>query len=132
MVVVLQLVGEIVVEGVGVAVAGAERFLVLVGRSVLHRGIVRDIVGGQTIEAVITLPVIFQTTFNLETKALDDVPVESRIGIPCAADPLGIIVGDRFKRRGVVTIVLLLVSALDRRGDRNRGVRDSVLETSVT
>ena len=96
MVLILKHVGEIVVESVSVAIAGTECLFVLVGRCVLHRRVIGDIVGCQAIETVVTLTIVFQATLNLETETLGDVPVESGVGIPCRADPLGIIVRDRF------------------------------------
>ncbi len=87
-----QDIAEIVVQGIGVAVARPEGLGVLVGRSVLHGGVVGDIVGRQAVEAVVALPVVLKTAFDLELEAVDDGPVECGVGVPGGADALGVIV----------------------------------------
>ena len=131
MVVVIEQVRKVDVEGVGVAVPRPEGFLVLVGRGELDGGILRYIISGEAVEAVVALTVVLKTAFDLELDAVHHRPVERRVGVPGGTDALGVVVGHGKEGRCVVAVVLLLVGALDGRCDGDGGVGDGVLETAV-
>ena len=122
---------EVVVQGVGVAVLGAEGLLVLVGRSILDGGVVRHIVGGEAVETVIRLAEILITTLDLEAEVVHYGPVECGVGVHGRTDPPGIIVCNGKERRSVVAVVLLFIHAFDGGDERNRGIGNRMLQTAV-
>ncbi len=132
MVGVIKHLGKIVIQGVGVTITRAENFLVLGGRGVLYRGLVGYIVGGEAVETVVGLTVVFQTALNLEAQVLDDGPVEGSIGVPGLTDTLAVVVGYGLERRCVVAIVLLQVGIRSHGAHRDGCIGHGVLETAVT
>ena len=131
MVVVLQYVGEVVVEGVGVAEFPSGCLGVEVGRSVrIFRG-VSGIVGGDAVETFLILPVVLDATVYLEAEIVYDFPVECRIRGPGVPDLPGVVVRNGEERRGVVAVVGLFVYVLYGGLYRDRGIADGVLETAV-
>ena len=131
-VVLTENVGEAVIQGVRIAILGAERFLVLIGHAGLVGGVVRDIVGRHAIEAVVGLVVLLQAALDLEVEVVDDLPVEGCIRIPGGTDTAGIVIGHRKERRRVIAIILLFVHAFQGGGERNRCIGDRMLQTTVS
>ena len=132
MVFIVQHLGEIVVQGIGITITRTEGFLVLIGRRVLHSGVVGHVISGHTVETVIRLRIFLQAAFNLETQVVNNFPVKSGIGIPGGTDTTGVVVGHRPKRRSIVAIVLLFVHPYRRSDNRDRSIGNRMFETTVT
>ena len=120
---------EIVLKGVGVAVPVAERIDVRGGGAC--GTCVVDGVGAHPVEPVVGLAVIFHAAVDLELEVVDDLPVEGRVGVPCGAYLLGIIVRDCDQGLHGVSVVFLVLAVEELLPHGDGGVEDGMLEASV-
>ena len=132
MVFVLEHILEIVIQGIGVAVAGAEYLDMVAGRGSGNLAILCADLGGHTVEAVIALAPVFKAALDLEFQIVDYLPVEGRIGVEAGAQSLAVVVGNRSERTDVVTVGLCLIILETEGIHRNRGILHGVFQTAVT
>ena len=102
---------EIVAESIGISDSLPVGVSIACGRLVLVLRSIAHIIGGQAVETVVFLAVVFKTALYPEIQVLDDMPCHSAVHCPVPADTEVVIVGYGLERRSVVSIVFFEVRA---------------------
>ena len=124
---------EIVVQGVGVTYPLPVEISIDDSRLVIipFADTVGHIICCQAVEPVVDLAVGLETAFYLEVEVVDDMPGDSRVGVPALAYPHIVIVPYGLYRRCIVSVVLFHIGTCRRHIQRDRGILHCVLQTAV-
>ena len=131
MVFVIQDILEIVVQGIGVAVLGAESLLVFARRGSGVLAVLCRIFGGKAVEMVVALTPVFHAAFYLEPQVGKDFPIECSVGIQRGTESPAVVVGNALQRLHAVAVEGFIGILVSTPADWNRSVLNCVFETSV-
>ena len=129
MLVILDDLREVVVQGIGIAVLCPEIVAVEVCRLVLDGRCIAYIIGCETIETVVFLRIVVETAFNLQVEIVDDMSCNCTVKSPVLTDTATVVVSNRLERRSVVAIVFLKVRIRGCTGNRDRSILHCMFQT---